>query len=122
LNQGFRTFWDKKLRFCANKLAALAGRKRMATPASVSRALRNVETELLRPSSLWMLTVAPDVEDVLRHPAAFAYDALGNPWHLFDYDATVKALRHRALPTDESLPDPLRRSEETGAPGYPGRK
>lgn len=122
LTQGFRPFWERKVRRCSKKLAALAGRKRMATPASVSRALGNVEMDLLRSTSLWMLTVAPEVDDVLRHPAVFAYDAFGNPWHLFDYDPTCETIRHRGLPVDESLPDPVRRSEETGAPGYHGRK
>jgi len=122
LKQGLRPFWERKVHRHAEKLAALAGRKKMASSSSVSRALDDVETALLREASLWMLTVAPGVDELLRHPAVFAYDAFGNDWHVFDYDPTAEAIRHRALPVDESLPDPIRRSEDTGAPGYHGRK
>lgn len=121
LTQGLRPFWEK-VGPHSKKLAALAGRKRLATPASTSRALGSVETALLREASLWMLTVAPGVDEVLRHPSVFAYDAFGHAWHVFDYDPTAETLRHRALPVDDSLPDAIRRSEDTGAPGYHGRK
>lgn len=61
----------------------------------------------------WLLTKAPDVDELLRHPAV-----QGNGCHVFDLDPTVRTLRHRALPVDDDLPETLRRSEETGAPGY----
>jgi hypothetical protein len=41
---------------------------------------------------------------------------------VFDVDPTITALRHRALPVSDDLPEACRRSEDTGAPGYKGRK
>jgi hypothetical protein len=121
VSQGLRPFW-KKVRLHARQLAAVAGRKKLPSPASSSRALSAVESPLVRPVSLWMLTEAAGVEDLLRHPSVCAYDALGQAWHVFDYDPTVEVLRHRALPVDDDLPEAMRRSEDTAAPGYPGRK
>jgi hypothetical protein len=121
VNQGFRPFWEVLGRH-VKQMAALAGRKRLPSPASVSRALDSVENELLRETAPWLLTEAPGVDAVLRHPAVLTYDAHGHGWHVFDLDPTVRTIRHRALPEGEDLPEPMRRSEETGAPGHSGRK
>lgn len=122
LRRGLRLVWDEQLSRCERQLAALAGRKKLPSPAAVSRALDAVEPELIRPGTHWLLGEGAGIDEVLRHPASFAWDAQGQPWHLFDLDPTVTTLRHRALPEDEDLPEPLRRSEDTGAPGYSGRK
>jgi len=84
--------------------------------------LNPVEPALIRESTSWLLTEAPDIDAVLRHPAVLTYDAQGRGWQVFDLDPTVRTLRHRALPVDDDLPEAMRRSEETGAPGYSGRK
>lgn len=63
-----------------------------------------------------------DIDPLLGHPAVLTYDALGRGWHVFDLDPTVKALRHRALPERDDLPEPRRRCQDTAAPGYAGRK
>jgi len=118
---GVRPLW-RKLRPCARQLAALAGRSGLASPASVSRALESVETALVRPVAFLLLVGVTEIGEVMRHPAAQTYDALGQGWHLFDLDWTVTALRQRALPAHEDLPEPRRRAEHTGAPGYTGRK
>ena len=118
---GVKTFW-KVLRPHVAQLAALAGRRKLPSPASLSRALDAVEPELLRKQSTWLLAGVGQVDEVLRHPAMQTYDATGQGWHLFDLDPTVTTLRHRALPKGDDLPEPRRRSEETGAPGYSGRK
>ena len=118
---GLRPFWAK-VRSHAEKLAALAGRRRLPSPASVSRALDSVEADLLREATTWMLSEAPGCDAVFRHPAVLTYDAHGDGHHVFDLDPTVTTLRHRGLPTDDDLPEPKRRSEETGAPGHSGRK
>lgn len=119
---GIRTLWEKKLRVHAKQLAALGGRAALISPASLSRALDAVEPELLRKASPWMLLDMPGVDELMTHPAAMSYDAHGHGWHVFDLDPTVETLRHRALPMDEELPEPRRRSEHTAAPGYAGRK
>ncbi len=118
---GVRKFWDLA-RPCIGALAALAGRRSLPSPAALSRALDAVECEMLREQTDWLLLDLPEVEPVLRHPACQATDAVGERWHLFDLDPTVTTLRHRSLPRGEDLPDPRRRSEETGAPGHSGRK
>ena len=118
---GVRAFW-RVLRPCQALLAALVGRRRLISPASLSRALGAVEEDLLREQAMWLLTGVTEVGDVLDHPAVQTYDANGEGWHVFDVDPTVTTLRHRALPEGEELPEPRRRSEDTGAPGYRGRK
>jgi hypothetical protein len=120
-SRGVRALWEV-LHPHAEELAAVAGRRRLPSPASLSRALDAVEVELLRGSSTWLLAGVSEVDEVLRHPAVQTYDARGDGWHVFDIDPTVTTLRHRALPTSEDLPEPRRRSEDTGAPGYSGRK
>ena len=118
---GVRRFWDL-VRPHVAALGALAGRRRLPSPASLSRALDAVEPDLLRTEATWLLTGASEIDAVLRHPAMQIYDAIGVGWHVFDLDPTVTTLRHRALPVGDDLPEPRRRSEDTGAPGYAGRK
>ncbi len=119
--KGIRAFWDV-LRPHVLQLAAVAGRRRLPSPASVSRALDSVEPELLREASSWLLSEVGGIDDVLRHPVVQTRDARGRNWHVFDLDPTVTTLRHRALPTGDDLPEPRRRSEDTGAAGHKGRK
>lgn len=118
---GFRSFWEVARRH-ALSLAALAGRRSLASPPALSRALEAVELPLLRPIGAWLLRALEDSDDVLRHPAVQTYDTRGQGWHVFDVDPTVRALRHRALPVGDDLPELIRRSEDTGRPGYKGRK
>jgi len=118
---GLRKFWDT-VRSCKRKVAAVAGRKQLASPASVSRALTAVEPGLLRPAAEWLLSEGAGIDEVLRHPAVQTYDTRGEGWHVFDFDPTVTTLRHRALPEGEDLPVTRRRSVRTAAPGYSGRK
>lgn len=118
---GFKSFWEAA-RPHSLSLAALAGRRALASPPSVSRALDAVELGLVRPIGAWLLRGLADVDEILRHPSVQTYDTLGHAWHTFDVDPTVRALRHRALPVGDDLPEVLRRSEETGKPGYKGRK
>jgi len=122
LGRGVKSFWEDVARPHAARLAALAGRRRLPSPASLTRALGAVEPELLRASSSELLLGVAAVDDLLRHPAVQTYDAQGQGWHLYDLDPTVKALRHRALPVDDDLPEPRRRSADTGARGHSGRK
>ena len=55
--RGVRAFWDL-LREHVLQLAALADRRRLPSPASLSRALDAVEVSLLRAASSWLLEVA----------------------------------------------------------------
>ena len=113
---GVKGFWTTLGRH-AERLAALAGRSRLPSPSALSRLLERVEYDLLRPVAGWLLAGVAEIDAVLR-----TYDALGQDWHVFDIDPTVTTLRQRALPEGDDLPEPLRRAEQTGAPGYSGRK
>ena len=122
IGRSVKSFWEKLVRDHVKRLAALAGRRRFPSPASMTRALGAVEPELLRTSSSELLRVMAPPDDLLRHPAVKTYDAQGHGWHLFDLDPTAKTLRHRGLPVDDDLPEPRRRSADTGARGHSGRK
>lgn len=111
--------WTAPLR---KELAGLGGRKAFATPSSVSRYLSAVQFADVRELTQWLLVEACDATALLQHPAGATYDTDGVAWHAFDWDGTSTALRHRALPLGDDLPDPARRSAQTGSAGYTGRK
>ena len=104
------------------RLGALAGRKRLMSPSSVSRFLSAVEGPAAHAFGDWLLREGVDGRSLLAHPSTATRDAVGGRWQLFDWDPTVTALRHRALPRGEDLPEPRRRSDASTAPGYSGRK
>jgi len=119
---GLRPFWEAVLRDVGSLVAALAGRRKLPAPASVSRALGSVELDLLRPVAPWLLLDSTGVDAVMAHPAMQTYDAHGHGWHVFDLDPTVTTFRQRDLPRGDDLPQPRRRAENTGESGYSGRK
>jgi len=121
VSKGVRTYWEDDARFFGGQLAAVGGRKRLASPASLSRALSAVEFEDTRTFGPWLLREVAGTEGVMRHPAAMTWDAISQPWHVFDFDPTVHTLRQRALPAGDDLPKTIRRCVEL-APGYSGRK
>ena len=55
----------------------------------MSRILAAAETERVREFGSWLLREAPGVLDVLQHPSVLTRDALGEGWHIFDWDPTV---------------------------------
>ncbi len=114
--------WWKGAQAHAVPLGAAAGRLRLPSPSSVSRGLGAMEEGLVREAASWMLTEVVDVDAMLRHPTMFTYDTRGQAWHVFDLDPHVTPLHQRGLPEDADLPEPQRRSEDTGKPGYTGRK
>lgn len=104
------------------QVAALAQRRTLPGTAAVSRALDAVETELVRPVASFLLSTLSGIEPLLQNPSVLTRDTAGRGWHVFDVDPTVTTLRQRALPLDETLPEPRRRAGATGAPGHTGRK
>lgn len=118
---GLKRFWDLAGPYGA-QLAGVALRTALPTPSSVSRALDQVQLELVRPVISWLLGEMSGIDQVLRHKSAHTYDALRQPWQVFDFDPTIHALRHRALPEGSDLPAARRRSARIAAPGYAGRK
>ncbi len=121
LRVGVKEFSDRA-REQHGRLAAVVGRRRLPTQASVSRILAAVESETARNFGNWLLRQAPGIDVVLQHPSVLTRDAVGGHWHVFDWDPTVTTLRHRALPEFEGTPEARRRSESIAARGYPGRK
>jgi len=96
--------FGEKIRRDTKRLAAVVGRKRLPTPSSVSRLLSAVSHEHVRLLGGWLLVSGCEPENVLRHPLASSRDTRGDGWHVFDWDPTVTALRHRALPEGAGLP------------------
>lgn len=121
LRVGVKEF-SNRTREQQGRLAAVVGRRRLPTQASMSRLLTAVEPETVRSFGNWLLRQAPGIATVLQHPSVLTRDALGEGWHVFDWDPTVTTLRHRALPELEGTPEARRRSTAIAAPGYPGRK
>src|SRR5687767_4305529 len=79
-SSGFKTFWEVA-RPHALRLAALAGRRALASPPSLSRALEAGEHGLLRPAGPWLLRGLAEVDEVLRHPAVQTYVRLSTTYH-----------------------------------------
>lgn len=116
--RGFRS----SIHACAVRLAAIAGRRCLPTSASVSRGLSAAERIAdLDQQLAWVLSAGAQVQALCRSPLVQARDAHGLGWTVLDFDPTVSALRQRALPEDEELPEPRRRAAPLCAPGYRGR-
>lgn len=122
IHKGMRTVWEQGLKKVKVQIAAVADRRKLASPPATSRALSNVELSLIRGHTDWLLAECAEVDDVMLHPASATRDAVHAPWHVFDLDPKVLSLRHRALPEAEDLPEPVRLSERGAAPGFAGRK
>jgi hypothetical protein len=121
LRVGVKEFSDRA-RQQQGRLAAVGDRRRLPTQSSMSRILTAVESETARSFGNWLLRQAPGISAVLQHPSVLTRDALGEGWHVFDWDPTVTTLRHGALPELAGTPEARRRSESMAVPGYPGRK
>ena len=116
--RGFRS----SIQACAVRLAAISGRRCLPTSASVSRGLYAAERIAdLDPRLAWVLSAGAHVQALCRSPLVQARDAHGLGWTVLDFDPSVTALRQRALPEDEDLPEPRRRAAPLCAPGHPGR-
>ena len=121
LDVGVKEF-SEQAREDHKQLAAVGGRKRLPTQSSMSRILSAAETEHVREFGSWLLREVPGMIDVLQHSSVLTRDAVGEGWHIFDWDPTVTTLRHRALPVVDGTPDGRRRSSSMAEPGYSGRK
>ena len=60
---GLKTFWAKAARRHAEELGALAGRDRLMSPSSMSRALEAVTLEALRPVANTLLHTVVAVDE-----------------------------------------------------------
>lgn len=100
-------------------LGAVAGRKRLPTQASLSRALRKVNLDQAEAFGAWLLQrLATLGKPLLQHPAVGRSDGT----RLIHLDGMHHALRQRSLTEGEELPPPRRQLVQLAAPGFPGRK
>jgi len=102
------------------QLAALANRKRLPSPSSISRYCTRAEVCYVQPFVDELLLSRAD--GALFQDERVAYrDSCGQKLQVFDWDPSVVVLRKRGLPESEELPAPRRHGERAEA-GYPGRK
>lgn len=117
---GLRGF-GQRLRPYAKRLAAAVGLERLPSSSAVSTLLNDV-TPVQAAAACTALFKCSGVGSVLGdHRSTLVTDRLGNAYTVVDVDPTVLALRQRALPEDDDLPEPVRDSDSLAAPGYSGR-
>jgi hypothetical protein len=120
LGRGIKPF-HKRTKIHGAKLAAIGGRHKWPTQASLSRALGVACLEDVEQFLQWLLLVTP-VEWGKPERHAVCIDGRGGNWHVFHWDHKVQSFRQRALPRGPDLPAPRRRLGEIAITGYPGRK
>ena len=117
---GLRGFGGR-LRPYSNRLAAAVGLKRLPSSSAVSTFLDQVTAPQAAAigSALLKCSIAGSV--LSDHRWTLVTDSQGNAYTIVDVDPTVLAIRQRALPDHEDLPEPTRDSDSLAAPGYSGR-
>lgn len=113
--------FDSACSFCRSQLAAVLDRRKWPGQSAVSRFLAVVPAgSMLLQAGAEMLRMG--IGPLASRADAQARDTLGEGWHVLDFDPTVLAIRQRALPEGDDLPEPVRRVCAIAAPGYAGRK
>lgn len=120
--EGVHGFCDDVGPKFGKQLAAVAGRKLWPTQSAVSRTFASVELGQAEEFGEWLLTESIEPSALWNHESALYRDCDGEGWHTFHFDHTVTALRQRALPEGEDLPEPRRHTDGFAKAGYPGRK
>lgn len=122
---GIRGFWEK-IRRHARQLAALAGRRGLATPASLSRALSSLEFELVRPASGYLLCEATGIDVLLKYSATLTVDVCCGGWQVFDRSTSAGTDGDDATSTGVTEGGGPSRTcdfiQTYGGPGHSGRK
>lgn len=103
-------------------MAAVVGRARIMSQASLSRLLDVVNVDDARALGRRLLLEHVGALDVLRSLAVQTTDALGMSWHVLDFDPNREVYRRRELARGEARPVGDRRTETLAAPGHRGRK
>ena len=111
-----------KTRHYGPQLAAIAGRARWPTQASISRSLSSITSSQAEACVQLLLGKYSNSHLLSQHESTVYRDNTGEAWHVFHFDNTVTTLRQRSLPEGEDMPPAKRRSEELARSGYPGRK
>ena len=120
--EGIHGFCDDAGRKFGEQLASIADRKRWPTQSAVSRLFASVELGQAEEFAEWLLTESIEPSALWNHESALYRDCEGEGWHAFHFDHSVTALRERALPEGEGLPEPRRHADDFAKAGYAGRK
>lgn len=118
---GIRPFCDLARPYWT-ALAAAAFRAKLATPASLSRGLDQVNPVAFRKLSPSLLNLGGAVDVLLKQPAVLFRGARGAGFHLFDLDKTMTVLMQRRLAAGPDLPPGKRRSAKLVSAGASKRK
>lgn len=116
---GLKTF-RAELEGLEHEIAAVLGRDSVPTQGPISTMLGLVTQDQAEAFCRCLLGPGSDSALLTHHEGATYRDVLGDAWSTVHYDPTVEAVRQRALPEGDDLPDAIRRSR--GQPGYTGRK
>ena len=117
---GLRGF-NARVRPFSKRIAAALGLARLPSSTAVSAFLDQVTAAQAPPIANALLQCST-VDNVLAdHRWTLVFDGAGNGYTIVDTDPTVLALRQRALPVDDDLPEPIRDSDSLAALGYSGR-
>jgi len=119
--RGLKSF-ASQTRHCGHLLAAVAGRKRWPTQASISRMLSSITQSQAIAATQLLLGACADSIALTQHESTVYRDNVGAAWHAFHFDNTVTSLRQRALPEGADMPPARRHSEKVAQRGFAGRK
>ncbi|OGO74816.1 MAG: hypothetical protein A3K41_13025 [Chloroflexi bacterium RIFOXYD12_FULL_57_15] len=103
-------------------LGYLAGRACLMSASAMSRVLQEVDVSSLTSFGQWFLLEVSGAVDVLKSPHVQTRDALGNFWHVLNFDPTRRVYRRRDLPEGTEYPKTRRKTADMAAPGHVGRK
>jgi len=113
---------QEKAESCKKELATVIGSKSWYGQSCMSRTFDSVTEEQGDTFGDWLLNTALPVGALERDGSTCHRDTFGAFWRVVDVDGRVHAMRQRALPEGEDLPDPVRLASKAAKPGYPGRK
>src|SRR5690606_18448422 len=89
--RAFYVKWKREL----PRIAALIDRRALPSSGSLSRALASMTTEQVEAIADELLLDTPGLDALLARPVVQHLDANGLPWHIFDFDPTVRPSRQR---------------------------
>lgn len=118
---GLRGFYEDVREWRA-VLGAVGGRVSLMSCSALSRLLAALEADAVAAVVPWLVLHVSGALEVLRTRAVMTGDALGDLWHLFDFDPSRNAYRQRALYEGADAPAPVRRVRKLAARGHAGRK
>lgn len=118
---GIREFWYE-IRGYQDKIAAIAGRRKLPSSASVSRFLAEVDVQKVAGFGGFALGEGTDLGALGARNEAMWLDTQAEPWLFVDWDPKARLIRQRTLVEGEEYPEARRFGPNLGKPGQAGRK